>query len=228
VSPRSPDRARVALALVTALLAVAGCESNVHGNGVFGQETRNVPPFDGVAIGLGIIAHVRSGADATSVTISGDANILQYIKTEVDGTVLRTHLSGADGFESDHPLQLVIATPTLSYAEAYERAVVDVTSIVETDTFTAAASEGSTVSLAGADAVVATLVALQASGTSTIHATAYPASDGTASLSGGARADVTVSGTVTGSLSDGSTLTVAGGGSCAVTTASGAACVEVP
>jgi hypothetical protein len=221
---------RAAGALVLALLVAGGCKPYVHGNGVFGQETRNEPPFDGVAIGLGILGTVRSGATETSVTISGDANVLQYIRTDVVDGVLTTHLSGTDGFDSDHAVQLVVATPTLSYAEAYGGARVDVSSIVEATTFTAVARDGSTLTLAGASAVQATLLAITAAGTSTIDATGYPAGDATATLTGGSRVTLTVPapGTVTGTLSDGSTLTVKGGGTCAVAATGGAACVEAP
>jgi hypothetical protein len=47
-------------------------------------------------------------------------------------------------------------------------------------------------------------------------------------LSGGSHADVFVTGTVGGSLSDGSTVTVHGGGSCNFTPPPGTACDLVP
>ena len=219
-------RIGIGKSLAFCLLALAGCDSYVHGNGVYGQEARSVPAFGGVSIGLGILGTVRSGASETAVTISGDANVLQYIKTEVVDGILTTRLSGVDDFDSDHPIQLVVATPQLAYAEGYEGAWVSVSSITETGTFTGRAREGSALVLSGADLVEATLLSLSAAGTSAIDAVAYPAIDASATLSGGSRAQVTLTGTATGTLSDGSTLTIHGGGACAVTVSGGAACVE--
>lgn len=217
-------------AAIALLLALAGCDSVIHGNGVFGQETRSVGPFSGVSIGLGIIGTVRGGASATSVTISGDANVLQYIKTEVVSGVLTTRLSGIGAIQSDHPIQLVVATPQLSSAEAWGQSRVGCTAIPETGTFTAKAREGSGLTLAAGTGVAATLISVEAAGTSSIDASAYPAGDGTAALSGASRAIVQIApgGTVTGTV-DGSALTVKGGGACAVgSLPNGGTCTAVP
>jgi hypothetical protein len=214
------------LLIALALAPVTGCESYVHGNGVFGEDTRSVPAFDGVSIGLGIVATVRAGATERSVTLSGDQNVLQYIDTEVSDGVLKTSLSGIDGFDSVHQVQLVIATPELVSVKAWGDSNVNATSIGAAS-FTAVASEGSVVTLA-ADAAVATTLTLTASGTSTITSVDYEAQDATVTLSGGSHADVFVTGTVGGSLSDGSTVTVHGGGSCNFTPPPGTACDLVP
>jgi len=215
------------LVLALALGAASGCESFVQGNGDFGEDTRSVPAFDGVSIGLGIVATVRAGATARSVTISGDQNVLQYIETNVVDGVLKTELAGIDGFDSVNQVQLVVATPELVLVRAWGDADVDVTAI-DADSFTVSAREGSSVALAGAESFVASQLILSASGTSTIDAVAFQALDAEATLSGGSRAELHVTGTVSGSVSEGSTLTVHGGGTCAVTVAPGAACLTVP
>jgi hypothetical protein len=212
----------IALALVPA----AGCESFVHGNGVFGEDTRGASAFDGVSIGLGIVATVRAGATDRSVTLSGDQNVLQYIETEVSDGVLRTSLSGIDGFDSVHQVQLVIATPELVLVRAWGDARVTATGI-DADSFTVVASEGSSVSLAS-DSTVATTQAFTASGTSTISSIDYEALDASVTLSGGSHADVFVTGAVSGALSEGSTVTVYGGGTCTFTPPPGTACDLAP
>jgi hypothetical protein len=210
------------LLIALTLGPVTGCESYVHGNGVFGEDTRSVPAFDGVSIGLGIVATVRAGATDRSVTLSGDENVLQYIETDVSDGVLKTSLSGIDGYDTVHQVQLVIATPELVYVKAWGDSNVTATSI-EAASFTAIASEGSSVTLAS-DSAVATTLALTGSGTSTISAVDYEALDATVILSGGSHAAVFVSGTVAGSLSEGSTVAVYGGGSCSFTPPPGTAC----
>jgi hypothetical protein len=214
------------LLIALTLGPVTGCESYVHGNGVFGEDTRTVPAFDGVSIGLGIVATVRAGATDRSVTLSGDENILQYIETEVSDGVLKTSLSGIDGFDSVHQVQLVIAAPELVLVKAWGDSNVTVTSI-DAASFTVVASEGSDVTLAS-DSVVATTLTLSGSGTSTISSVGYPALDAAVTLSGGSHADVTVTGTVNGSLSEGSTVAVHGGGSCTFTPPPGTACDLIP
>jgi hypothetical protein len=233
--PRSGEGGRAMEKLSVALLAltfltVSGCESTVHGNGVFGVDTRSVPAFDGVSIGLGIVATVRAGATDRSVTISGDQNVLQYIKTDVADGVLTTVLSGVDSFDSVHQIQLVVATPTLVLADAWGsegNTDVAVTSI-DAASFTVSASEGSVISIAAVDSTLRTNLSLTASGTSTIDAIGYPVADATSTLSGGSSAEVTVTGTVDGALSEGSTLSVYGGGTCSFTPAPGTACQLFP
>jgi hypothetical protein len=214
--------------LALTFLTISGCESYVHGNGVFGVETRTVPAFDGVAIGLqgGIAATVTAGSTDRAVTISGDQNVLQYIDTKVVDSLLRTELSGIDGFDSVHQVQLVVKAQELVVAQAWAGATIDVTAIDATR-FTVSAAEGSRITIAGAAGVVGSNLALSASGTSTVDATGYPALAATVMLSGSV-ADVWVTGTVGGSVTEGSTLTVHGGGSCGVTVAPGSSCVVVP
>jgi hypothetical protein len=215
--------------LALTFLTISGCESYVHGNGVFGVETRTVPAFDGVAIGLqgGIAATVTAGSTDRAVTISGDQNVLQYIDTRVVDGVLETELSGIDRFDSIHQVQLVVKAPTLVHAQAWAGASIDVTAIDATS-FTVSAAEGSAVTIAAAAGVVGTSLALSASGSSTVDATGYPALAATASLSGGSVADVWVTGAVVGSVTGNSALTVHGGGSCSLTPAAGSSCVVAP
>jgi hypothetical protein len=211
------------------LLASAGCSPYAHGNGVYGQETRTVPIFDGVSIGPKIVCTVRAGAAETSVTISGDENVLQYIKTEVIGGVLTTRLSGIDDFQSDHQVQLVVATPLLKSVDAHDGARIVASSIVDKATFTATASKGSTVTLAGDTSVVAATLVVSASDTSAIDALAYPTVDATIDLST-ASASVHATGTVTGTIAGNSTLDIQGGATCAgvTSTGAGAACKTIP
>jgi hypothetical protein len=215
--------------LTLTFVTVSGCDSFVHGNGVFGVETRTVPAFDGVAIGLkgGIAATVTAGSTDRAVTISGDQNVLQYIETRVVDGVLKAELSGTDGFDSVHQVQLVVKAQTLVLAQAWAGASIDVTAIDATS-FTVSAAEGSAVTIAGGAGVVGTNLILSASGTSTVDATGYPALSATVTLAGGSPAAVQVTGAVVGSITEGSTLTIHGGGSCGVTLAPGSSCVEVP
>lgn len=220
-------KATITAAASLLLIAASGCDSAVHGSGVFGEEARSVPPFDGVSIGLGIEANVRASAAAQSVVLSGDENVLPYIATRVVDGVLVAELDGTGGVESVHQLGLAIDTPTLVRITAREGAVVDAQS-VDAESFMVSARDRSAVVLAAVDGLLATSLTLTAEGSSTVDAVAYPALGAVVVLSGGARAELFVTGSVTGAVSEGSTLTIRGGGACAVTTSTGAVCQTAP
>jgi hypothetical protein len=205
------------------VLASTGCESFVHGNGQFGEEARSVGAFDGVSVGLGIVATVQVGPAARAVTISGDTNVLQYIELEVKDGVLRTELSGIDGFDSINQVQLVVATPQLVLARAWGDADVTVTD-ADAAAFTVSASEGSRVSLAAKSGATPTALTVTASGTSAVDAKNFTVVDAEVTLSS-STADVKVTGTLSGEISQGSSLNVSGGATCSgVTVAPDSVC----
>ncbi|HEY6098390.1 MAG TPA: DUF2807 domain-containing protein, partial [Anaeromyxobacter sp.] len=73
-----------AAALLSVAGALAGCQPYVQGNGVYREERRNdLGAFTGVHLEDGIEATVTAGIAQQMVTVSGDANVLPYIETEV-------------------------------------------------------------------------------------------------------------------------------------------------
>jgi hypothetical protein len=215
-----------AVLIAMSVLASTGCEAFVHGNGEYGEETRSVGAFDGVSVGLGIVGRVQVGAPTRSVTISGDTNVLQYIELKVVDGVLRTSLSGIDGFESVNQVQLVVATPQLVLARAWGDADLTLTD-VDAAAFTVGASEGSSVALAAKSGATPTDLTLTATGTSAIDAQDFPVSNAAVTLSSSI-ATVTVTGALSGELSQGSSLVVYGGATCGgVTVAPDAVCQEL-
>src|SRR5512140_974703 len=180
-------KATIFAAASLVLIGGAGCESYIHGNGVYGEEARAVPAFDGVSIGLGIEATVRASAVTQSVVLGGDENVLPYVATRVVDGLLDTELDGTDVIESVHQLGLAVDTPTLVRISVREGAIVEASSI-DAESFTVSARERSAVTLAAVDALVATSLTLTAEGSSTVDAVAYPALDAVVALSDGARA----------------------------------------
>jgi len=69
----------------------------VNGNGSFLEEPRQVAPFVGIAVDLGIEATVEVGP-AQSVKLSGDANLVPDIETSVEAGILVTS-TWLDGFD---------------------------------------------------------------------------------------------------------------------------------
>jgi hypothetical protein len=128
-----PRRARpLALAL---LVAVAlGCETYVEGNGVFGTSDRSggVAPFAGVRVEDAIQATVTvSAGSEKQVEVSGDANLLEYIRTEVlqesvlgeNVEVLRiTVVVPGGSYSPKIPIRAVVQMPSVRYLSAREGA----------------------------------------------------------------------------------------------------------
>lgn len=95
--------------VVAALLALSllGC-TTIEGNGEAASEARAVPVFDAIAneLPMDLEVEVADGA-RPEVTLSCDENLLPYIHTRLDGTVLRFE---TDDFVAITPLAPCHAT----------------------------------------------------------------------------------------------------------------------
>jgi hypothetical protein len=208
---------------LASLCALAACKTYVNGNGVYDEELRDAGPFVGIAVDLGVLADVEVG-EATSVLISGDANLIPDIETRVEDGVLVVG-TWLDGFDPSLPLRLAVTTPYLEIARAAGASDLEVFGAEVSVSFEARAVERSAIHLAGAGgpALAATL-----EGGSHLEASNFPAGEAAVSLGGGSVAELRVSGEVTGTLSGGSDLRIYGGGNCSLVTASGDSTCTAP
>lgn len=191
--------------------SLAGCEPFVEGNGVYREESRpGLAPFVGLHVESGVEVTLTAGAAAQSVGVSGDANLLPYIHTEVHGeggrSVLHVYVSAT--FSGTYRPRAVVEVPAVEYTLVREasKAVVKKASA---EWFTAVADQGSTIVLSGASADApagATLEALLAGG-SLLVATEYTVSEGASvDLRGGSTARIRSDGPVSGTVAGGSEL----------------------
>jgi len=129
------------------------------GSGAIKDEVREVGSFTGVKVGSGIRATVTIGPK-TSVTLSGEDNLLPLIKIEVVDGNLTTRIDRGMGIHTSKPIRLTVVTPQLVLAVASGGASIkgDAT---PGPTFEAGASGGGTVTVKG---VKSKAVALEASG----------------------------------------------------------------
>lgn len=139
-------RAALRLALAAcAAVAVAGCRPYVQGNGFYLEETRSpLPDFVGIHLENGIDATVTVGP-AQSVVVSGDANVVKWITTEVRTDTVRgepiqvLYVFVAQEYGATIPPRAVIKLPKLRYVRAIEDSFADVsaaaaeTLVVEAD-----------------------------------------------------------------------------------------------
>lgn len=88
---------------------------SVQGSGVPASEVRNVTGFKGVDVGGVFELEIIAGKDF-EVKIEADDNLLQYIKTEVDGGVLK--IASTERIRSHDPLRVRVSAPTIESLEA--------------------------------------------------------------------------------------------------------------
>jgi hypothetical protein len=204
-------------------LALTACNPLLSGNGVLGQETRTVAPFDAVEVSLAFEATVTANAPAQSVSISGDENLLKHILTPVEAGVLRTRLDGVDGVESIHPLRLLAQARALRAVRATEASNLDVKGAGSTEegfTFEVEAAGLSNVQLQGPGGE---RLRVNLSGGSRLDAFAYPAAGANVLLTGGSTLRVNSASDVVGSAADTCRVEITGGGTCAALVRSGSA-----
>lgn len=122
------------------------------------EQTRQTGDFQGISVGGGIKARVTVGP--TSVRLSGDAQALEQVQTEVeDGTlVVRSKRGGS--WKGLSRVTLTVSSPQMTRVEATGGASVEAEATA-TPTFTIESSGGGTVSVSGLDS---TRVEVDASG----------------------------------------------------------------
>jgi hypothetical protein len=240
---RSPRYSHAGIpAALAALLITVACEPYVEGNGVYREEDRtgSVGTFVGIHAEDGIIATVTSHTAAYRLIASGDSNVLQYIRTEVQQDtvlgvlqpILHVWVDLSAGYSSTNPSAVVVDAPDLVYALAKHNARVDVTG-AETAILTARAESGGNVSVVGphvidpeGDPAGAAIHVFASNGSVDAHR--YVTTDATQAayveLSAGARLQLHADGPVLGTATGASTVdNLAGTGSCAGVDLSGGA-----
>jgi hypothetical protein len=217
---RAATPAPGALALL-GLIALVGCKPFVQGNGVLGEETRNVAAFEGVSADDGIEVDVTVAAGTAQVVkLSGDANVVQNIETIVRNDAARgiavLDVKSSVQFDSIHPVTAVISVPTLRYVRATHACPVTA-SQVAVPAFEVDADEDAYVTLSGAGGATLS-VGLQGGqrGPATLDARGYPVDTASVALSGGSTALLAARVGVSGSATGASTVKNTGTATCTV------------
>jgi hypothetical protein len=216
-------RARPFGVALLAGLALAGCEPYVQGNGVFLEEDRSSSfgPFTGLHVEDGIRVTLTANVEQQSVRVSGDANLLPYVTTEirqenVHGQATKVlHLSiDAKDYDPAIPVIAVLDVSAVRYLSASQGSRIDARGAAATEMIVDA-RERSSVLLAGTggSALRATLDAAE------VDAGSYPVDVANVSLTNQSRielhADVGVFGSAQGKSQVDNLL---GDGSCAAVT----------
>jgi hypothetical protein len=209
-------------------LALAACHAQVEGNGQPGTEQRTVGPFDEIEVGIGVETAVTANAAAQTLSLSGDSNLLQYIQTLVEGTVLKVRLHGVDRIDPIIPLRFTVQATALHRLKASEASILEVSgagSGAPGFSFEVEASGRSNIHLAGPGGHQ---LLVNLSGGAGLDATGYPVAEANVLVSGGSQLRLHATGDPVGSASDARTsVVISGGGTCAgLVLAGGASCSD--
>jgi hypothetical protein len=85
-------------------------KSGIRGSGVAASEAREANDFTGVDVGGVFQVEITAGREF-SVLVDADDNLLQYIKTEVNGDVL--HIETTERINSTTPIRVRISAPDI-------------------------------------------------------------------------------------------------------------------
>lgn len=130
------------------VIALSGCGqmiTGIPGSGIIKTESREIRSFDAIEF-AGAATLMISIGDETSLTITGDDNLLEFVDTEVDNQVLKIAFS--QSIAPSKSMQFVITTPDLDrlkIAGACKATVADLSS----DSFELAASGAVNVTCSG-------------------------------------------------------------------------------
>jgi hypothetical protein len=176
--------------------------SRISGSGVVGSQVRNVDGFHGIDASGVFQVEATAGKDF-SVRVQADDNLLQYIRTEVEGGVLQ--IGTTAGIKSGNPLRVFVTAPDIESVEASGASNVSVTGITNSS-LEIDASGNSKVKVDGETGEVN----VDVSGSSAVDANALRADIATVDSSGASRVNVFAAKRLTSSASGASTVMYSG------------------
>jgi hypothetical protein len=100
--------------------------SSIKGSGTAKSETRDVSHFTGVDVGGIFHVEIVSGRDY-AVEVQADDNLLQYIKTDVEGDVLK--IQTTERINSRSPIRVRISAPNIENIDASGACKISVTGV---------------------------------------------------------------------------------------------------
>jgi hypothetical protein len=114
-------RFAAAALLVIAVCLSGGCAvTTIEGSGNVVTQTRTIEPVTGVSLTAPVELTIKQGP-TVSLTVTGDDNILEHLRTEVkDGTLSITVDGGRPGFTSLRPTAPIRCALTLPVIEALQ------------------------------------------------------------------------------------------------------------
>lgn len=176
--------------------------SGVKGSGVSATETRDVSEFTDVDVGGVFDVEIISQKDF-SVEVTADDNLLQHIKTEVSGGVLK--IESDERINSREPIKVRISAPNIESVEASGASKVSLSDVKNSE-LTVDSSGASKVRVSGETVNLN----VEVSGASKVDAENLKAENADVDASGASHVNVNVFGELKSDASGASNITYAG------------------
>ncbi|HKP68792.1 MAG TPA: head GIN domain-containing protein [Pyrinomonadaceae bacterium] len=176
--------------------------NSVVGSGVAASEARNLRGFKGVDVGGVFQVEVTAGKEF-NVVVEADDNLLQYVKTEVSGDVLK--ITSTERLKSSTPMRIRISAPDIESIDASGACKVSVNDLKSSE-LRVDTSGASKVNIAGE----ASSLTIDVSGASNIDAANLKAENATVDASGASKVEVFVTGRLVSEASGASKIGYAG------------------
>lgn len=176
--------------------------NSVVGSGVAASEARNLSGFKGIDVGGVFQVEVTAGKEF-SVVVEADDNLLPYVKTEVNGDVLK--ISSTERLKSSAPMRIRISAPNIESIEASGACKISVADLKSSE-LRVDTSGASKVNIAGE----ASSLTIDVSGASNIDAANLKAENATVDASGASKVEVFVTGKLVSEASGASKIGYAG------------------
>ena len=214
-----------AAALLVGVLLAGGCgfgginsRNSIEGSGTLKSEKRDVSGFSKIDAGGAVNLEIATGKDF-GVSLETDDNLLEYVKTEVNGDTLKIYTD--DGISTENGVKFKISMPEIKDLEVSGASTADVSNI-KTDSLRLVASGASKVKI---DGVVKNLET-EASGASKIDAEGLKTENANVTASGASSSTVAPTNDLTANASGASSISYTGEPKNVVQNASGASSVK--
>ena len=176
--------------------------NSVAGSGVAATESRDVSEFNGIDVGGVFQVEVTAGKEY-GVVVEADDNLLQYVKTEVSGGVLK--ISSTERLKSTTPMRIRVSAPEIESIDASGACKISVADVKSSE-LRVDTSGASKVNLAGETSSVT----IEVSGASNIDAANLKAENATVKASGASKVEVFVTGKLVSGASGASKISYSG------------------
>lgn len=170
----------------------------IHGSGVAARDVRRLRDFSGVEVGGVFEVEIVAGKDF-EVIVEADDNLLEHVKTEVNGSTLQ--ISSSQRLKADGPLRIRVSAPDIDSVRTSGVANVSVLGIKNTE-MRVDTSGASKIKLDGKTASLS----VEVSGASRVDAQTLEAGNAHVDASGASHADVFVTGKLVSSASGASKI----------------------
>jgi hypothetical protein len=112
-------------------VGLSSCFNGITGSGNLVTENRAVSGFDGIKVSTSVDVVVQQG-DQFKVEVTADDNLIQYIKTKVDGSKLDIAIEGVNSYSTSN-IQVFVIMPKIKSLQSSSSSSIESKTILNSD-----------------------------------------------------------------------------------------------